>query len=154
MSLDAPTVAPKRPEIPLRSLHFALSSINACLQPFYGNIFMWSDFLLLPTSSHTHSCRGHHSIPKMTRDTPKVATFCFVSLFVLACDPPKKIFVCRPAFFLFPISTQSRMDILHTHSHRGPHGPKTIIDTPTVAVFCFVILLMLVCNAVIKISVR
>ena len=104
--------------------------------------------------THTHGHRGPYSSPKPTRDTPKVAAFCFVSLFVLACDPPIKIFVYRPAFFLIPISTQSRMDILHTHSHRGPHGPKTIIDTPKVAVFCFVILLMLVCNAVIKISVR
>ena len=93
---------------------------------------------------HTHGHRGPHSNPKPTRDTPKVAAFCFVSLFVLACDPPIKIFVCRPDFFLFPTSTQSRMDILHTHSHRGPHrSPKTTIDTPKNAVFCFVCVTML-----------
>ena len=108
MALGAPTVAPKQPEISLRSLHFALSSINACVQPFYENIFMWSGFLLLPTScqswmgsSHTHGCRGHHSIPKMTRDTPKVATFCFVSLLVLVCNPPMKISLCRAVFCSF-----------------------------------------------------
>ena len=49
----------------------------------------------------------------------------------------------QSGFLLFPISSQSRMSISHTHGHRGPHGgPKMIRYTPRVAVFCFVLLLM------------
>ena len=53
----------------------------------------------------------------------------------------------------FPTSSQSRMGILHTHSHRGPNrGPKTTRDTPEVTAFCFVRLLMFVYDPPVKIS--
>ena len=58
-------------------------------------------------------------------------------------------------FFLFPISSQSRVGISQIHGHRRFHGgPKTTRDTPRVAMFCFVCLLMLVCGPPIKISLR
>ena len=51
----------------------------------------------------------------------------------------------QSGFLLFPISSQSRMSISHTHGHRGPHGgPKTTRDIPKVPAFCFVRLTMLV----------
>ena len=128
------------------------------MKPSHKNLFMLSGFLLFSISSHsrmgilhTQGHRSPHSSPKTTRYTPKIAAFCFVRILMLVFDPPIKISICRAFILLFPTSSQSRMVILHTHGlrgrHRGPHsGPKTTRNTPKVAAFCFVSLLMLVCN--------
>ena len=39
-----------------------------------------------------------YSGPKTTRDTPKVAVFCFFRLLMLVCDPPIEISLCRAVF--------------------------------------------------------
>ena len=78
-----------------------LCPFDASMQPSHKNLFMLSGFLHFPTTSHsrmtilhTHGHRSPHSSPKTTRDTPRVAVFCFVSLLVLVCVPPMKIFFC------------------------------------------------------------
>ena len=60
-------------------------------------------------------------------------------------------------FWLSPTSSQPRMGILQTKSHKGPNGgpkggPKTTRDAPEVAASCFVRLLMHVYNPHINIS--
>ena len=111
---------------------------------------------------HAHRHRGPQCGLKMTRDNPKVAAFCFVRLTMLVCDLPVQIFICifgflflptsyksmHSGFLFLPTSHKSRMGILYAHGHRGPHGgPKTTRDTSKVAAFCFVCLMMLVCNS-------
>ena len=102
---------------------------------------------------HAHGHRGPHGSPKMTRDTPRVAAFSLVCLTMLVCDPPTKMSLRKTFFCFLPTSTKSRMGILHTYGHRGPHGgPKPTRDTPCVAAFCFVCRTMLVGDPPIKIS--
>ena len=52
--------------------------------------------------SHTHGHRGPLSGPKTTRDTHKVAAFCFVRLMMLAYDPPIRISSCATVFCSHP----------------------------------------------------
>ena len=111
---------------------------------------MWSSFLFLPTSSKSRMgisrIRGHggpYRGPKMTRDTPTCAAFCFVCLIMLVWVTPICISLRRMFFLLWPNSSKSSMSPIHGHG--GPHrGPKTTRDTPKVAAFCFVRLIMLV----------
>ena len=121
---------------------------------------MQNGFLFTPTPSRSrmgilniHGCRGPNSGSKTTSDTPKVAAFCSVRLTILVCDPSIKISSCRMFYLLITTSSKSRLDILHAHGHRGPHGsPKTTRDTPKVAAFCFVCLMILVYDSLMRIS--
>ena len=104
---------------------------------------MLRSFLLFLTSSqlwmgilHTQSDRGLHSGPKTTRDTPKVARFCFVCLLMLGCDPPIEILLLTAVLCSF------LPHLRHGWAYRIPMASKMPRKTPTVATLFFVHLLM------------
>ena len=67
--------------------------------------------------------------------------------------PSHKNILMWNGFLFSPTSSKSGLGISHTHGHRGPHGgPKTIRDTPKVAAFCFVRLMMLAYDPPIRLS--
>ena len=116
--------------------------------------------MLFPTSSqswmgilHTHSRRGPHGGPKITRDTPKIAAICFVFLLMLVYNPPTKISSCRAVFCYTLPHLSLGWAYRTTYGHWGSQsGPQMTRDTPKVAAFCFDSLLALACDPPIKIS--
>ena len=108
---------------------------------------MMSNFFLFPISSqsrvgisHIHGHRGFHGGPKTTRDTPRVATFCFVCLLMLVCSPAVKISLYKAVITSFLPYLSLDCPQCTSTALVAPIGPKTTGDTPKVAAFCGLLL--------------
>ena len=102
---------------------------------------------------HTHSRRGPHGGPKITRDTPKIASICFVCLLMLVYNPPTKISSCRAVFCYTLPHLSLGWAYRTTYGHWGSQsGPQMTRDTPKVTAFWFDSLLALACDPPIRIS--
>ena len=76
-----------------------------------------------------------------------------VFLFSILDCPSHLHIPMQKVFLVWHTSSKSRMSISRIRGHGGPHrGPKTTRDTPKVAAFCFVRLIMLVWVPLIYIS--